>query len=196
MRRYVSTRDSLEALYDRVSPGGLVYIDDYGAYTGAADGRTAVWDSTEGSTAGCCLRGWPTSACLRIWPPPAPHTAQFWDTLATLLLPRCTSQPQPCAQAAIGRCMSSGSGAASAAPSTYSLCRSRCGQRVHEFICTCAERVVPGSVTQRVLCLLHSIWLSKAARARMRFGCLAGAPQHGCSIPLRFRRPGDVCASG
>ena len=42
MRRYVSTRDSLEALYDRVSPGGLVYIDDYAAYTGAADARTAV----------------------------------------------------------------------------------------------------------------------------------------------------------
>ncbi|PRW61539.1 AATF isoform X1 [Chlorella sorokiniana] len=31
---YVSTRDSLEALYDRLSPGGLVYLDDYGAYTG------------------------------------------------------------------------------------------------------------------------------------------------------------------
>jgi len=55
---------------------------------------------------------------------------------------------------------------------------------VHGFICTCAERVVPGSVTQRLLCLLHPIWLSKAARARMRFGCLAGAPQHGCLIPL------------
>lgn len=31
---YVSTRDALEALYDRVSPGGLIYIDDYGAFTG------------------------------------------------------------------------------------------------------------------------------------------------------------------
>ena len=31
---YVSTRDALEALYDRVSPGGAIYVDDYGSYTG------------------------------------------------------------------------------------------------------------------------------------------------------------------
>ena len=27
---YVSTRDPLEALYDKVSPGGAIYVDDYG----------------------------------------------------------------------------------------------------------------------------------------------------------------------
>lgn len=27
---YVSTMDPLLALYDRVSPGGLIYVDDYG----------------------------------------------------------------------------------------------------------------------------------------------------------------------
>lgn len=31
---YVSTHDSLNALYDRVVPGGFIYIDDYGTYIG------------------------------------------------------------------------------------------------------------------------------------------------------------------
>lgn len=33
---YTSTRDALQALYDRVSPGGLVYLDDYGSFEGCA----------------------------------------------------------------------------------------------------------------------------------------------------------------
>jgi len=34
---YVSTRDALEALYDKVVPGGYIYVDDYGSYTGCRD---------------------------------------------------------------------------------------------------------------------------------------------------------------
>ncbi|EFN50991.1 hypothetical protein CHLNCDRAFT_13731, partial [Chlorella variabilis] len=36
---YASTRDALEALYDKLSPGGLIYVDDYGSYAGC---RAAV----------------------------------------------------------------------------------------------------------------------------------------------------------
>lgn len=31
---YVSTRDALEALYHKVSPGGVIYVDDYGSFKG------------------------------------------------------------------------------------------------------------------------------------------------------------------
>ena len=31
---YASTMDVLQGLYHRVSPGGFVYVDDYGSYTG------------------------------------------------------------------------------------------------------------------------------------------------------------------
>jgi predicted O-methyltransferase YrrM len=33
---YDSTRDALEALYPRLSPGGFVIVDDYGLPTGCA----------------------------------------------------------------------------------------------------------------------------------------------------------------
>jgi len=33
---YASTMDALDALYDKVSPGGYVIIDDYGAVPGCA----------------------------------------------------------------------------------------------------------------------------------------------------------------
>lgn len=55
----MSTRDSLEALYDRLSPGGLVYIDDYGAYTGAG-GRGSL-GSLE--LVLCCWGGWSICMC-------------------------------------------------------------------------------------------------------------------------------------
>lgn len=36
--------DALKALYHRVSPGGLIYIDDYGSYAGAARGeKEGAW---------------------------------------------------------------------------------------------------------------------------------------------------------
>ncbi len=35
---YASTMDALEALYDRVSPGGYVIVDDYGAVAGLRPG--------------------------------------------------------------------------------------------------------------------------------------------------------------
>ena len=34
---YVSTWDALAALYDRVSPGGFVYVDDYGSFNGCRE---------------------------------------------------------------------------------------------------------------------------------------------------------------
>jgi len=33
---YVSTRDGLKYLYDKVSPGGYIYVDDYGSFAGCA----------------------------------------------------------------------------------------------------------------------------------------------------------------
>lgn len=36
---YSSTMEALEALYHKVSPGGFVYVDDYGSYNGC---RAAV----------------------------------------------------------------------------------------------------------------------------------------------------------
>ena len=36
---FVSTRDSLINLYDRLVPGGFIYVDDYGSFSGC---RAAV----------------------------------------------------------------------------------------------------------------------------------------------------------
>lgn len=38
---YASTMDVLQLLYDKVSPGGLVYFDDYGSFNGC---RKAIMD--------------------------------------------------------------------------------------------------------------------------------------------------------
>jgi O-methyltransferase len=34
---YVSTWDAITALYDRVVIGGLIYVDDYGAFNGCRE---------------------------------------------------------------------------------------------------------------------------------------------------------------
>ena len=47
---YTSTIDVLRALYDRVSPGGFIYVDDYGSFTGcqrAVDEFRALNNITE-----------------------------------------------------------------------------------------------------------------------------------------------------
>jgi hypothetical protein len=41
---YASTRDAIEALYDRLSPGGFVYVDDYGSFMGC---RNAIEEFRE-----------------------------------------------------------------------------------------------------------------------------------------------------
>ena len=38
---FVSTWDALTALYDRVVPGGYVYVDDYGSFNGCRYVRTS-----------------------------------------------------------------------------------------------------------------------------------------------------------
>lgn len=41
---YSSTRDALRALYPRVSPGGLVYVDDYGSFLGCRNAVNEYWE--------------------------------------------------------------------------------------------------------------------------------------------------------
>ncbi|KAL4443342.1 hypothetical protein ABPG75_011079 [Micractinium tetrahymenae] len=55
---YASTMDALEALYDKVSPGGIVYVDDYGSFTGC---RRAVdeFRQRRGITGPLMLQGMP-----------------------------------------------------------------------------------------------------------------------------------------
>lgn len=50
---YESVRVCLEQLYDRVSPGGIIQIDDYGHWAGA---RTAVEEFLLGRAPDACLR--------------------------------------------------------------------------------------------------------------------------------------------
>ena len=59
---YVSTRDALEALYPRLAPGGFVYVDDYGSYTGGlvggwVGGSAAGWGLGRRSAAGGAAGG-------------------------------------------------------------------------------------------------------------------------------------------
>lgn len=162
--RYVSTRDALEALYDRVSPGGLVYVDDYGAYTGegwagaggaATGGRQRMQAVLVGQ-----LMGSELGACTGSRPPGCMCCIAASNQASSLL--HCTPR---FAQAASGRCTSSGSAAASAARSIYSRCRSRCGRRGLRVVrplrwctvqhVTCHVMLAAGSCYEWVGCVPH-----------------------------------------
>jgi O-methyltransferase len=69
---YESTMACLDALYDRVVPGGLVIIDDYYTWDGCA---RAVHDFLSRRGVSARIRQWANAICYLRVPEQTPHEA-------------------------------------------------------------------------------------------------------------------------